>query len=210
MKKVILVAMAVFAFGSASAQDVKFGAKLGLNSATQSTTIPVIAGENSSLESVTGVNIGGYANIKISDKFSVQPELLYSMQGAKLVISNASGPEKIETTLSMDYINLPIMAKFMVAKKISLQAGPQIGFLVSATGKNSSNFFGGPNSTIDFKDKANGVDFGLNFGAGYDITEKLSVDLRYNIGLSQLEKNLETGQSASKNRVFSLNLGYSF
>ncbi|MBC7643170.1 MAG: PorT family protein [Flavobacterium sp.] len=204
MKKLILAAAAVFAFGATNAQDMKFGVKAGLNVSNLSTTVPAGA----SVDALYGANFGVFGDFKVSDKFSVQPEILYSMQGAKLVASGSGF--NYEEKQSTNYINIPIMAKFFVIEKLSLQAGPQIGFLMSAKADVTTNFPGFTNGSTDVKSNYNSVDFGFNLGAGYDITENIAVDLRYNLGLSELEKTVPAGTSASKNRVFSLNFGYKF
>jgi len=93
------------------------------------------------------------------------------------------------------------MAKYYVAKSFSLEAGPQIGFLVSAKSEG-----------VDVKDFVESIDFGLNLGAGYDFTEKFSAGLRYNFGLSNIAKT-EPGDGDNtdiKNGVFSISVGYKF
>ncbi len=74
MKKIVLSLVAIMAFGFANAQDVKFGAKLGFNFST-------ISGLDGA-ETKLGLAVGGLAEIKLNEKFSVQPELMYSMLGA--------------------------------------------------------------------------------------------------------------------------------
>lgn len=208
MKKIIFAAAAVFAFGMTNAQETRFGAKAGLNIAS-------ISGA-SEAKSKIGANVGAFAEIKISDKFAVQPELLFSMQGAKASSSESFGAYtfSVEESTSLSYINIPVMAKYFVTEQLSLQAGPQLGILVSVENKSdtTSNFPGStPKSTSSTsKDGYNTTDFGLNFGAGYDITEDIFVDFRYNLGLTNLNKNSGTGINDIKNRVISLNFGYKF
>jgi opacity protein-like surface antigen len=209
MKKVILSAIAVLAFGLTNAQETKFGAKLGLNVATLSSK------DSDGIKSKIGLNIGGFAEIKISETFAFQPELLFSMQGAKSSTSNSGSgfSSTSESTGSLNYINIPLMAKYFVIPKLSIEAGPQIGFLLSAkTEFTSSTTFGGTTQTSsdskDTKEFYKTVDFGLNFGASYDITENIFAGVRYNLGLSDIIKD-NTGNSV-KNSVFSLNAGYKF
>jgi hypothetical protein len=186
MKKILLTAAAVFAISFANAQDVKFGAKAGLN-------LSSLANAEGAKTQV-GFHLGGYATIKVSDKFAVQPELLYSAQGAKF---------DNDVNYNLSYINIPVMAKFNVADKFNLEVGPQVGLLMSATTKT-------PAGSVDVKEFCKTMDFGLNFGAGYDVAENINVGLRYSLGLTQLEKEVATGQSASKNTNIQLSLGYSF
>ena len=186
MKKILLTAAAVVASCFANAQDAKFGAKAGLNFSS-------IAGFEGAKNQV-GFHIGGYATISVSDKFAVQPELLYSAQGAKFEGGS----------LNLSYINIPVMAKFNVADKFNLEVGPQIGLLMSATAKSDNG------GSEDYKSLMNSTDFGLNFGAGYEVAENINVGLRYSLGLSQLQKELVTGATAYKNTNIQLSLGYSF
>ena len=187
MKKLILSAAAVLVFGFTNAQDMKFGVKGGLNFAN-------VSGEGN-FKNKIGFNVGAFAEIGVSDSFAVQPELLFSTQGA-----NAS---EGDGSFNLNYINIPVMAKFKVAEGFSLQAGPQFGLLMTATAK-------GGGESLDIKEGFKTLDLGLNFGAGYDINENIMVDLRYNLGLGGLVKDLPSGATDSNNRVIALSIGYKF
>ncbi len=180
MKKIILTAAAVFAISFANAQDTKYGVKGGLSMSSTS---------ESGASSLLAFHLGGFAEFKISDKFAVQPELLYSAQGAKFTGGD----------LNLNYINIPVMAKYYVADAFSIEAGPQIGFLMSAKLDGT-----------DVKDFCNSTDFGLNLGAGYNLNETMSLGLRYNMGFSDIEKDLLPAQSGSKNSSIQISFGYKF
>ena len=94
-KKVLLTAVAIFAFGFANAQEVKFGVKAGLNMST-------VQGGYYSGAVKPGFHIGGLAEIKLNDKFAIQPELLYSLKGSDY---NA-GLGLFGISLGLDKINL--------------------------------------------------------------------------------------------------------
>jgi len=185
MKKILLTAVAVFAFSFANAQDVKYGVKGGLNMSSNSAE---------GATSITSFHLGGFAQFAINDKFAVQPELLYSAQGAKYTFFGLS------TTANLNYINIPVMAKYKVADAFSIEAGPQLGFLMSAT-----------LASIDYKDQCNSTDFGFNLGAGYDLNETMSLGLRYTMGLTNVEKDVPGEPSTnSKNSNIQLSFGYKF
>lgn len=197
-----MTAAAVMAFAFSNAQETKFGVKGGVNFAN-------LSGDTEDASLKVGFHVGGFAEIKVSDKFSVQPELLYSTQGAKFDES-VDGVD-IESKLNLSYLNIPVMAKFYVAEKFSLEAGPQIGFLLSAKAKGEGTENGITISAEqDVKDSFESIDFGLNFGAGYDFTENLSAGVRYNLGLSNIAKTEEGDDSKIQNSVFSLSIGYKF
>ena len=214
MKKIILTLLFIFSIGFTYAQNTQFGIKGGLNVASQSFSSP-----NSSFQpntsSLIGFHIGGFVEIKISDKFSIQPELLYSAQGGKLsyvdfLRLNIDDPGEYvnyETINNLSYINIPIMFKYYVTEKFTLELGPQLGVLIISK-MNSS--FNGPTysgqSSSDSKDLYNSIDYGINLGAGYDITKNFSVGIRYNLGVCNIGKY----SYEIKNSVFSIATNYKF
>ena len=203
MKKIFLTAAAVFAFSFANAQDVKFGAKAGLN-------ISSITGDNTEdVSSKIGFQVGGFAEIKISDKFAIQPELLYSAQGAKSKNSELGGTSIYKSTIKLAYLNIPLMAKYYVAEGFSLEAGPQLGFLLSAENEATVSFEGeSETESADNKEDFNSIDFGFNLGAGYDVTENINLGVRYSIGLSNIVKDSEDFKQNNSN--IAIAVGYKF
>ena len=211
MKKIILSVAAMLTFGFVSAQEVEFGVKGGVNIAN------FTGDETDDLESKIGFHIGGFAEIKISEKFSVQPELLFSTQGTKMKekYSEDGFDYDVSAKINTSYINIPIMAKLYVTEGFSLEAGPQIGFLMSAKTKAEATVSAGGitqsgSEEVDVKDQFNTVDFGLNFGLGYKFTENLSAGARYNLGLSDINKEVEGEAISVKNSVIQVSIGYSF
>lgn len=196
MKKIILTGVMVFTFGFVNAQEkaaMAFGVKGGLNIST--ITNADVDGVNS--KSLVGFHVGFFGEFMVSYTFAIQPEILYSVQGTELEFEGESGD------LKLDYITIPVMAKYYVADAFSLELGPQIGFLVSAKTKS-----GGVSE--DVKDELKSTDVSLNFGLGYDITENLMIGARYNLGLTRLQDELFPGEDESKNSVFQISVGYKF
>lgn len=196
MKKIILMVVMVFTFGFVNAQgkeDMAFGIKGGLNIST--ITNADVDGVNS--KSLVGFHVGFFGEFMLGDKFAIQPEVLYSTQGTKIEF------EGIKGDLKLDYIAIPVMAKYYVADSFSLELGPQIGFLVSAKAKSGGE-------SEDVKDELKSTDVSLNFGLGYDITENFMIGARYNLGLTRLQDELLPGEDESKNSVFQISIGYKF
>lgn len=194
MKKIILSAVAVFVFGLTNAQEVKFGVKAGGNLSSLKVDIDNLG--TIAFNSAAGFQAGGFAEIKVASDFAVQPEVLFSYESSKV------GAEGSDVKFNLSYVNVPVMAKYYASEKISLQAGPQIGFLVAAKGKSEGE-------SEDIKDSFKSTNFGLNFGLGYDFTENVIVDFRYNLGLSDISKEgFEGGQL--KTSGFSVSVGYKF
>ena len=209
MKKLILlVTITLFAF-NVNAQEMKFGAKAGVNFAS-------ITGDmTDDLEGLTGFHIGGYVDIPVSGKFSVQPEIQFSTQGAKLE------DDDFESKIKLNYLNIPVMAKIMVAEGFSVQAGPQIGFLLSANEEYEyvgvDPGFSDDSGEEDIKDSIKSTDFSFNLGLGYEMATGLNFSARYCIGLSNIndfEDEVDPGFNVddikNNNGVFQLSVGYSF
>lgn len=226
MRKVLLSAVVLFAFGSANAQDIKFGAKAGANFSTVKATLPGAADNFGSQENkmLFGFHVGGFAEFKLSDKFAIQPELLYSMQGSKYESNgNFFGFSFTgESDLKMSYLNVPVMAKYYATEKLFFVAGPQISFLLNAEQDSTFTDSDGETTTdngVDVKDQFKSIDFSLGFGAGYFFTDNLFAEARYNIGLSNIAEpqTVDAGpfgqieaNGTAKTSNLQISLGYRF
>ena len=194
MKKLLLTAVfAVITIVSINAQE--FGAKAGVNFAS-------LNGDED-FDGRTSFFVGGVVEFEISESFSIQPELLYSSQGAKSSFSEEGFD--FETIIKLDYLNIPIMAKYYVTEAFSIEAGPQVGFLLSAKSEWEAD---GESDSEDIKDELSSIDFGLNFGLGYKLDSGLNFGARYNLGLSNVP---DSGDDIDlKNGVFQIAVGYFF
>ncbi|MEL4307820.1 porin family protein [Joostella sp. CR20] len=204
-KNYVITVFALIAFVCVSnAQDFKFGAKAGLNFAN------LRGDEVEDLDSRTSIHFGAVAEFPISEKFSIQPEIMYSAQGAKGEEDASDYSDllsgDIDLVAKFNNLNIPLMAKYYVADGFSIQAGPQIGFLLKAESEAETGDF---SASEDIKDNFKTLDFGLNFGLGYQLKNGLFFDGRYNLGLTNIA-DYEEGDGDVKNGVFQLSVGYFF
>lgn len=177
MKKILLLAVfTVLGFANVNAQEIKFGAKAGLNFST------VNGSNTNNIDYVTSYHVGVVSEIPISDKFSFQPEIMYSRQGYSFN----------NDVVAMKYLNIPLMGKYYIAKGLSLEAGPQIGFLLSAK-----------NEGVKVTNSFTTFDFGANFGVGYKLENGLNFGARYNLGITKVDTD-------NRNGVFQVSVGYFF
>lgn len=195
MKRIILPILACMVFGFANAQSTRFGVKGGLN-------ISNFTGYQEDVKSLAGFHIGGFAEIKVSKKFAIQPEFLFSTQGTTIEGYDGNSNANVK----VNYLNIPILAKYYITDTFSVEAGPQIGFLLSAKSRGE-----------DVNDLFKSTDYGLNLGIGYDFTENFAVGLRYTIGLSDIADVPDDSQdypfvynASFKNSNFALSLAYKF
>lgn len=192
MKKLILfIVVAVMALPSLQAQEFfRMGAKGGVNFAN-------LVGDTEGAEMRTSFHLGLVAEIPLTDQLFFGPEVLYSSQGAKI------SDEGFDGAFKLDYVQIPLMARYYVAEGFSIEAGPQIGFLTSSEVEMEG-------VSVDANDFMNGFDYGLNFGLGYRLTSGIFVQGRYNLGLANVLDSAEFGDEKAKNSVIQLSLGYMF
>lgn len=191
MKKVFVLASLVFVITAAKSQSVKthFGVKGGWNLAN-------LQSPNTDYDSKSGFHAGLLAHIHVADHFAIQPEVMYSNQGTEY----ANAGVRYRTNLS--YINVPVLAQYMVGNGFRLQTGPQIGFLLDAKARNQAT-----ETNIDVENNFKSTDFSWAFGASYLTNSGFGVDARYNLGLSNIN---ETNAATVKNRVLQLGVFYQF
>jgi hypothetical protein len=184
MKRIIISAVLLLLIKVVSAQHVEYGIKGGVNFANIKDDAA-----DSKADSKTGFHLGGLAHIHLTRSFAIQPEIVYSTQGAEY-----NGGK-----LRLNYINVPVLAQYMFADGFRIQTGPQLGILTT------SNFKSG-NSETDVDNFSN-ADVSWAFGASYVGHSGLGVDARYNLGLTDVTKS---NTNDFKNRVWQLGLFYQF
>ena len=188
MRKSLFLVVAFFLMlGIAQAQDFNFGVKGGINVASIGGNSYVGLG---GFGSKVAFHLGGVAEVPISEKFSIQPELLYSSQGSKWNYNSSDG------NLKLDYINLPILGKYHIIKGLSAEAGPVVGYLISTNEEAEDSRF-------------SKLDVAFAIGASYSLNDHILFGLRYNKGILNINNDSNIDGS-NQNNVFQIFAGYSF
>jgi hypothetical protein len=144
-----------------------------------------------------GFDGGALLEIGVTPKFKLQPELNYSIIGVEL------NDGEREATIKLRYVHVALLAKLDLCKKVSLFAGPQVGFLTWA--KRDSSF---TNEMIDLKNDFKDHDYGLVFGAEYKFSNHVFLSGRYYHGLYQVAESWN--DFVLRNRYISFRVGYIF
>ncbi len=191
----ILLLAAAIAAAPAWALLPSFGVKGGINMATYT-------GSDAGSPDMKMGGVGGAFLTLDLIALKIQPELLFSQKGAKETISGVT----LSTT--QNYLEVPVLLKYSFGAIIvpSVYVGPSFGMLMSATATASG---GGVSGSTDIKNYLNGTDVGLVIGAEVKTPMKLSIEARYNLGLSKVPKEVLGVQSDVKNSTISVMLGYS-
>ncbi|MBN8565914.1 MAG: PorT family protein [Flavobacteriales bacterium] len=180
MKKIIFIsAFLLIGIFQADAQMLKFGVKVGAN-------FNSLDGDDATgLDTYTSFHFGALLEVKVFENFAIQPELLYSSQGAKVNEENIKD-------INFSYITVPVLAKFyLITDKLSLEAGPQFSFLV--------------NESVPDQFESKSFDFAAVGGLGFNFTDNIFAQARYVAGLTDTTKDAEI-----KNRVIQVSVGYRF
>ena len=197
MKKIILVLSAVLLSTGAFAQNRGFewGVKAGLNLST------VTKFDDTKFK--PGFAAGVFGEYVISDFFGVQAELLYSMAGFKYKEGG------LELNDKRDYLILPILAKFYILERLSVDIGPQFGYALSGKLDLDAGEFTGAGKYYD--DDFKKFDITAAMGLSYKFGFGLDVFARYNLGLTKLFDNKAPlfGKDA-KNSAIQVGVGYRF
>lgn len=184
IKGIIFVCGAMLISGSAFSQaQFSLGLKGGLNFANLD-----VSNLQGTYDGRTGYHLGAFSLIKLG-KIGIQPEIIYSEQGAKVKQPNTSSLES-----NFSYVNIPIILKLYAIGGLNLQVGPQFGFLTSAELEGDN-----------IKDQLKNSDFSVGLGVGWDAPFGLSLDARYNLGVSDVS---DVAAAQIKNQVWQISAGF--
>jgi hypothetical protein len=177
MKKIFFITALTFFLNFGFAQKVVFGLKAGLNYSN------LTSKNDFNFEANTSYHFGALLEFNFAPVFSIQPEIMYSVQGAT---------SQDFQDVKLDYVTIPVVAKVYIVPKIfALEVGPQYAFLVND----------------DFGDTINNKTYDFSAVGGFSLSLGKHVfgQARYILGLTDTTQNAEI-----KNRTFQLSLGYKF
>jgi len=197
MKKILMIAAMMVATVAAKAQfepgTFTLQPKVGV-------TLATISSDDSKFK--FGMTAGIEGQYQLNNWFGLSAAVMYNQQGAKA--------KNYDAKVNLEYIIIPVMAKFYVTKGLSLNVGLQPGFMTKAKAK-------GEGQTIDVKSNCNKVDFSIPMSVAYEFENGLTFEARYTTGLTNVGKDAFDSSHSSwdkayqnKNEVFMLTVGYKF
>ncbi len=203
MKPLRLLALLFLLLAGASQARAQFGIKAGVNKA-------VLDGQNINMDTdyKTTYHVGAFLRLPILGPLSVQPEVLYSLQGSEFNSTVANYDTKLH------YLNIPVLAHVKIGP-VYAEAGPQFGVLLGARENgtlriSAADGYGPVDRTADNNYKKN--DFALAAGAGLELGS-LIIGARYTAGLNNIN-DVDDLNGANdprlKNRVIQAFVGIKF
>lgn len=181
----------IFAFlmsTAAMAQKFEIGVKGGVNFSNFTGTSNW---QDVKTKTLVGYHFGGMVSFFLGSNFAIQPEVLFSSQGAKFESAGKTIDQRV------NYVNLPVLLKFRSKSGFYLEAGPQFGFKTSESSSNIDSL-------------AKNTDFAIAGGLGYHSKIGLGIGVRYTAGISKVGdfKATESINPDFKNGVLQLSLFY--
>jgi hypothetical protein len=170
--------------------QLSYGIKGGLNLADVVINNLIDPYGESDFKMKAGLLTGVFVELDLENRFTLSSELLYSVKGVKTV----------DTNIHFHYIALPILAAYKITDAFRLEAGIELGYLISATSR-----YGNVNAVWDNK-----TDLGLDAGLRYHIN-KIVTGVRFNAGVSSVIRNTNSVNGENiryQNRVLSFSVGY--
>lgn len=192
MKKSCFLVFAVFILSASriQAQSFHFGIKAGTN-------LSQISGRSFDEGFQWGFSAGGFAEINFDKKWGIQPELLFNQTKTQTASDfNEVFDEGFNSTsVSLNYLSIPVLASFKLLPVLSIQVGPQFGILMSTSQDITSN------ASKAFKSG----DFSIVGGAQVNLGG-FKAGARYVYGFTNLDN--VTNVDTWKNQNFQLYIGF--
>lgn len=168
-----------------------------------------------------GLMVGFDAEYQATNDLFMSLGLQYSRQGSRFPDFERKDGELVEGYsdwhTDLDYLNVPLLFGYRIAKGFSVKAGLQLGLLLGGKEKMSYTDItildGGtrkqgnavPRET-DVKDVYKSVDLSIPLALSYEF-ENVILDARYNFGLTRIH---QLDVVKSRNSVIQLSVGYRF
>lgn len=147
-----------------------------------------------------GYHLGGFAEIGLGGKLSIQPEVLFNQfqtradSSFKNVYQNSVNISNYQN-VKLNYLSIPLLVNYKLGSLFSLQAGPQYGILIDQS----------KNLLQNGKEAFKKGDFSLIGGAQIHLS-RLRLTGRYVVGLSNISDI--SNQNKWRNQGFQLSLGF--
>lgn len=224
----LIISIAILAIGSQAQQTIttaggtSFGLRGGIN--FQNINGKDENGNKLKNDLLIGFNMGVNAEIPVAPQFYFQPGLLFTVKGAKT--KEKVLDETVNAKVRISYLELPLNFLFkplLGTGHLLLGFGPYVALGIGGKAKYD---VGGSSKTANVKFKntvkvtdaddvvyIKPLDAGANLLVGYEFSNKVSMQLNTQLGLTKINPSYEgssNDKTSAKNTGFGLSLGYRF
>jgi len=207
MKKLTLLLVFSVFYGFSFGQNIQFGIRTGLSFASQAIDDPDVISTNS----ITAYNISVIAEKPLKNSFYLQTAVELTGKGV-ITYQNAQ-----TSTYKLTYLDIPlnVLYKFSLQGLGKLYAGTGVYVADGISGNvqfENTNNTSGQNIEFGSSQDYKKFDVGANFTAGFELNNHLTFNTNYALGLNNIATDDPANASvlSTKNRVFSIGLGFLF
>ena len=196
MKKyIVLVVAAIMTTMSMNAQEKgEFNYKVRMGAAMSTLT------NNDDAKMEPNFNFAVGVDYMLTNKFALGLEIQTNYLGAK--------SKEADKRLTLWYTSVPLLAKYYVTPWLAVQAGPQVSFLRRVTLDGDKTVNG-----VKLKDNMKKVELSVPLGLSFEPKignngDALLVDLRYQLGVTPVNKKIDSDDKSRYNSAIILTVGY--
>jgi len=153
-----------------------------------------------------GFYAGGFMNISLQEKLEFQPELLFALQGSRVLVKGLNipnfdfngNPISNSNTYDFEYeineltISIPLIVKVFLGNQFYLESGPQIGFIIERSLNSSQQILDGEDDSFIIRESDDSFDFGVSLGLGYKVSERVNLNSRLYSGLIKRDDKIKS------------------
>ena len=124
----LLLLIAALSLSNLQAQSIHLGIKGGAN-------VNKLTGQSFTDKFSFGYHVGGFIEVGIGNKFSLQPEVFVSQvkqdtsSQFRTIYNNVLGTAR--SNIELNYLNIPLLVGYKVSNILTIQAGPQYSILMN-------------------------------------------------------------------------------
>lgn len=152
--------------------------------------------------------LGPYAGLlyktSIEEHWEFQTEVLLSLRGSRIAIKDLNVPNfdyngnsisgssyDFEYQVNELTISVPLLLKAYFNKKVYLEFGPELAFIVDRSLNSNQQILSGEDNSF-IVEKGDTFGFGLDLGLGFKFSEKISMNLRSYFGLIKRDDEIKS------------------
>lgn len=153
-----------------------------------------------------GFYAGGFINISFKEKLEFQPELLFALQGSRVLVRDLNIPNfdfngnpisnsntyDFEFTINELTISIPLIVKVFLTNQLYLESGPQFGLIIDRSLNSSQQILDGEDDSFIIRESDDSFDFGVSLGFGFKVSERVNLNLRSYSGLIRRDDKIKS------------------
>lgn len=206
MSRIIIAVLLVGAIGTAQAQFITLGPKVGINYSKllvdETFTSEGTDFTYATQDAKVGLLFGAFARVKIGPLF-FQPELVFTQSKTDIDVSSI-GFDEVQT-LTVNKMDIPLLGGIMLGKTFKLMGGPVKSYVQSTQIRSPSKLWD------SYKSNMNDATWGYELGAGLDIG-RFMLEGRYEGGFGDISSQATIGNQTyvfdHREETFQFSLAY--